>query len=56
MDVPTPIAIPDIPLEAVSAQATAVFSVFWPLLAILLGVVLGVFVFRRVRSAIARRM
>jgi flagellar biogenesis protein FliO len=53
---PTPIAIPSVPLDAMAAQATSVFTSVWPILAIIGGVVLGAFVFRRVRSMFARRM
>jgi len=53
---PTPIAIPAVPLDAMAAQATGVFTAVWPILAIIGGVVLGGFVFRRVKSLFARRM
>jgi uncharacterized membrane protein YoaK (UPF0700 family) len=53
---PTPIAIPAIPLDAMAAQATSVFTAVWPLLAIVGGVVLGAFVYRRVRAMFVRRM
>ncbi len=49
---PTPIALPSLPLEAITSQAASVFGTFGPVLALVVGVALGVFLLRRLVRAV----
>lgn len=48
----TMITLPEVPLDLVTGQVASILEAFWPILAIVAGVAIGSYVFRRFVRAV----